>query len=174
MAHKLDIFETLAAIDRRDMNFFDNLTEDQRKGFAAPVILRWASAVRDGAASEHHIWLVNERANVNFWDLWEHPELQYKMMASCGYGRGQRHEWIPMVGKKKKADEVLIYLAKYWPDANDYEIEIILNQFTDESFEDFVLSSGCSPEQAKEVIAAYGRLTGKVSKGKKAGGKRKS
>lgn len=170
-AHKLDIFETLAAIDKRDRDFYARLPEEMQKGFAPPVVLRWASAV-EGPAAEHYIWLVNDRANVNFHDIWEHPELQFKLLASCGYGgRGQRHQWIPMVGKKAKSDQVRTFLSQFWPDANDMELDILFSQFTDETFEDFVMSSGLAPDEAKEIMKAYGRLTGKTAakpKGKKA------
>lgn len=169
--HKLDIFETLSAIDKRDKDFFSGLSDDQRKGFAPPVVLRWASSVNDGDISENYIWLVNERANINFHDIWEHPELQYKLLASCGSGKSQRHHWIPMVGKRKKNDKVRNFISEFWPDANDFEIEILLNQFTDSSFEEFVFSSGATPQEIKEVMQEYDRITGKTTKtkGKKAG-----
>lgn len=170
-AHKLDIFKTLAEIDLRNRDFYADLTEEEQKGFAPPVVLRWASAVRDGPQSEHYIWLVNERANVNFNDIWQHPELQYKLLASCGYGNRVKHEWVNMAPRKKKFDGVREFIAKFWPDANETEIDILLNQFTDDSFEEFVLGSGSTPEEIKEVMEAYGRLTGKAVKPKSKKGK---
>lgn len=169
MAHKLDIFETLAAIDKRDLGFFSRLSDEEQKGFAPPVVLRWASAVSDGSTSEITAWLVNERVNINFWEIADHPELQFKLMASCGQGRGQRHQWVPMVGRAKKSDRVRDFLIQFWPDANDTELDIIFGQFTDDTFEEFVLSSGEAPDTIKEVLEAYARLTGKAKpKGKRA------
>lgn len=171
--HKLDIFETLAAIDRREKDFFSGLSPDQQKGFAPPVVLRWASAVSDGPMSEHYIWLVNERANINFWDISDHPELQFKLLASCGAGRPHRHQWVPMVKKERKSNQVRDFVADFYPNANDLELDIILDKFTDQTFEDFVLSSGKPPEEIKEVLDAYDRLTGKIKpKAKKARGKK--
>lgn len=170
MAHKLDIFETLSAADRRDMGFYGRLDDDQRKGFAPPVVLRWMSALQ-GNDQELNIWLVNDRANINFHDIWEHPELQFKLLASCGGGKNQRHQWLPMATKKKRADKVGEFLLRFYPDANDAELDLLLNQFTDQTFEDFVLYSGSTPEDIKEVLEAYARLTGKAVK--KAKGKSK-
>ena len=160
-AHKLDIFETLAAVDRRNTGFYAGLSEDEKKGFAPPVVLRWASGVNDGAASEHYIWLTNERANINFWEIADHPELQYKLLASCGIGSNQRHKWIPMAGKKRKSDRVREFLSTFWPDANDRELDILFHKFTEEEFEDFVKFSGCDPEEEKEVLDEYAKLIGK-------------
>jgi hypothetical protein len=162
MAHKLDIFETLTAIDRHDLDFYDRLPEDLQKGFAPPVVLRWASAINDGPNAAVNVWLVNDRANMNFWEIAGHPELQYKLLASCGLGKTQRHQWINMVGRAKKSDRVRDFLIKFWPDANDMELDIIFNQFTEETFEEFVLSSGEPPADIKEILEAYARLTGKA------------
>jgi hypothetical protein len=163
--HKLDIFSTLSAIDKNNSDFYSSLTEEEQKGFAPPVVLRWLSSVT-GSEAEHYIWLTNERANINFNEIWQYPELQYKLMASCGCGRNQSHKWIPMAGRRKKYDGVREFIERFWPDANDTEIDILLNQFTDESFEEFVLGSGVTPEEIKEVLEAYGRLTGKTVKTK--------
>lgn len=169
MAHKLDIFETLAAIDKRDFGFYGRLSDELQKGFAPPVVLRWASAISDGQNSPLNTWLVNDRANVNFWEIADHPELQFKLLASCGMGRTQRHQWINMVGRAKKSDRVRDFLSRFWPDANDMELDIIFGQFTDDTFEDFVMSSGEAPDTIKEILEAYARLTGKAKpKGKRA------
>lgn len=171
--YKLDIFETLAAIDKRDFGFYDRLTEEQRKGFAPPVVLKWAAGV-EGPLTEEYLWLVNNQANINFWDIHQHPELQFKLLASAGRGRNQRHKFVSFPKTKAKADKVTQFLIQFWPDANDNEIGIILNQYTPETFSDFVRSAGLTPAEEKEVIDAHGRLSGKAPKkpSKKAGAKK--
>lgn len=161
--HKLDIFETLAAIDRRNFDYFEKLSDEQRKGFAPPVVLKWVAGV-EGPMAEQYLWLTNQQVNVNFWDIYEHPELQFKLMASVGRGRNQRHKWIALPKTKSKTDKISVFLSQYWPDANDEELGIILNQYTHETFSAFVLSAGLVPAEEKEVIAAYERLSGKPPK----------
>lgn len=167
MAYKLDIFETLGAMDRRKFDFYGELDAEQKKGFAPPVALRWLSSIPNGEMAPVYIMLTNDRANINFYDIHDHPELQYKLMASCGLGRTQRHQWIPLSGKKQKNDVVLEFLAKFFPEANVNELNLLLNQFTGDSFEEFVLNSGSSPDRAKEVLKAYGRDVGTDKKAKK-------
>lgn len=170
--YKLDIFETLASIDKRDFGFYDRLTEEQRKGFAPPVILKWVSGIQgDGNTAEQYIWLTNQ-ANINFWDIYDHPELQYKLMASAGRGRNQRHKWIPLPKNGMKSDKVTKFLSQFWPDANDTEMKIILNQYTRETFIAFVYSAGLTPEEEKEIIDAYDRYAGKPKKAKKSESKK--
>jgi hypothetical protein len=165
--YKLDIFETLRAIDNRNKDFYSNLSEDEQKGFAPPVVLRWASSTTNETA-EFYLSVVNERANINFWDIAGHPELQYKLLAASGYGRRQGHQWIPNPGAKRKSDKVRSFLAEFWTDANDMELDLILGQYTYDTFVEFVESSGCTPQREKEILEAYGKLVGKP-KGKSKG-----
>ena len=162
MAYKLDIFETLGALDKRNFSFYEKLTEEEKKGFAPPVVMRWLSAINNGPNAPLSIMLVNERANTNFYEIYDHPEVQFKLMASCGLGRTQRNQWIPLSSKNGQNNLVFQFLSKFFPEANLNELNLILNQFTAESFKEFVLSSGSSPDEEKEVLKAYDRSINKA------------
>jgi hypothetical protein len=171
--YKLDLYgAVLPALDNHDLKFFEGLDEEQRKGFSPPVVQRTMATVHNGSLSEYHIWIVNERANRNFHDLWKHPELQYLLLASCGSGRRQRHAWVNMTRTTHKSDKISTFLQQFWPAANDFELGIIQSKFTDETFYEFVRSSGSTPEEEKEVLDAYDKLTGKKKSSKKATGKK--
>jgi hypothetical protein len=159
--------EVLPAADRRDFGFFTRLSDDQKKGFSAPVILRAASIIGDGPQAARQIEKVNERANLNFHALYKHPDLQYRLIASCGTGRQQFHPWIAGAKSGKKTDKVTLFLARFHPTANDFELDILLSKFTDETFRQFVRSSGITDAEEKEVLEAYDRLTGKAKSPKK-------
>jgi hypothetical protein len=139
-----------------------------RKGFAPPVVMRWASALRGGGMmTDLKLLLVNENANINFWEIWEHPELQYKLLASCGTKSGQRNEWIAMPGKQQSSSEVHDFLSKYWPDANEDELKLLLKQFTRETYHEFVERCGLAPAETDAAIQAYDKLMGYKTSGSK-------
>lgn len=168
--HKLDIFETLSAIDRRDFDYLDKQPEEARKGFVPLVVLRWASSAGAGVAHDINLMLVNEKANRHFFDLYDFPDLQYKLMASAGDGRQQRHHWIaPSKPKRSKSSTLVSFLVGHWPDANDQEIDLILNRFTRSSFEDFINGCACEPAEAKDLLAAFDRYHGIEKQGVKKG-----
>ena len=50
-AYKLDIMSVLEAIDTKQTSFYNNLTEEERKGFVPLIALRWLSAVSDRNAA---------------------------------------------------------------------------------------------------------------------------
>lgn len=154
MTRKLDIFTLLKATDHRDQGFYDRLDAEARKEFAPPVALRWASAVDDGPASDVALLLLNDRANIGFWEISDHPELQYRLIASSGVGKKLRHHWIA-ASRRGKTDRVRTFLGRFWPDASAAEMDILLGQFTGDSFRAFVDGSGAEPKEAKEIVDAY-------------------
>jgi hypothetical protein len=166
-AHKLDIFQTLDAIDRRNLEYLNRLEPEQRAGFAPPVVLRWASAASDGPEADLMLMLVNERANMNFHDIWEHPDLQFKLIASSGVGRKLRHQWIPMAQRKKSASALHEFLSKYWPQANEAELDLLVRQFTFETYTDFVNGCGLDPKETTAVLDLYAKLHGVKNASKK-------
>jgi hypothetical protein len=157
--YKLDIFDLLGAIDRRDTGYLSRQPADAQKAFTPTVALRWASSV-SGASAADYLMLVNEVANLDFYALSDHPELQYKLLAVCGNGKTQRHTWIPLQKSGTQATKVHAFVAKYYPLASLSEIEYVVSQFTRESFLQFLNSSGCDPDEHKEVLTAYDKKTG--------------
>lgn len=144
---KLDIFQTLAAIDGHDLDYLDRVSEDERKGYAPPVVLRWTSAAQQNG--EWYLVAAN-RANMYFHDIYEHPELQYKLTASCGAQRRTRHDWIPMA-KQRKVSKLHGFLSTYYPEANSMEIEIMLSKFDTATFNDFVDGTGMGVDDGKAI-----------------------
>lgn len=169
LAHKLDIFETLAALDTRQFDFLDNKPEDVRKGFAPVVVLRWMSAITpDGEISDAMLVQVNEAVNHGFFDIADHPDLQYRLLASCGFGQRFRHQWIPVAKQKKGGSSLFDFLSTYWPEANKTELNILLAQFTRESFHQFVYGCGLDPVETKGILNAYDGFFGIETSTKKA------
>ena len=152
---KLDIIhDVMPAVDKRDMGFLERQEPDAKKEFAPPVVLRWASAVR-GPQAENYVWLVNEIANVDFHVLHQHPELQYKLIAMCGCGKRQDHQWIPPAKVTRQAPKLHAFLSKYHPLASAKEIDLLINLHTLETFIEFVNGSGADPQESKDLIDAF-------------------
>lgn len=168
---KLDIFETLAAIDRRDGNFLQKQTEEGQKAFAPRVVLRWASSV-NGPLAEYYIEATNEIVNVNMDSLGDHPELQYRLLAMCGAGqRGLRHNWVPLPKASRKSSSKLHdYMAEYHPTASVAELDLLLSQYSRDEFEQFLRDAALSPAETKDLLNALDKSRGiepKKTKAKK-------
>jgi hypothetical protein len=165
MAHKLDIFDTLKALDYRELDFYDRLSPENQKGFAPLVSMRWMSGVADGPRSEALLRLVNETVNRNFFDLAKYPDLQFRLMASCGLGP-QKHQWIPMQAAKRRGGRIAELAAKYWTDANERELAILVRQITKdrETFVAFVNGCGLTEEETQDLTNEFDGVDGKKVK----------
>ena len=157
--HKLDIFDLMAAVDKRDKGFLDRQTPEMKKGFVPMVTLRWASAVQ-GPKQDDYLIAVNEFANVNYHDLYDHPELQFKLLTLAGAGKPQRHQWIPVAKQGKSVTAIQKFVGRYYPLASTAEIDMLISKFTPDTFTDFVNQSGCTPEEAKDAISAFNTKAG--------------
>lgn len=146
----------MSAVDKRDKSFFDRQKPELQKTFAAPVALRWTSAV-SGPQAEAYLICTNEFANANFHDLYEYPDLQFRLLTLVGSGKPQRHEWIPIAKQGRSISALHDFMARFHPLASPSEIDLLLDLHDRESFAEFVNQSGCSPEETKDFISAFNK-----------------
>lgn len=152
---KLDIFRTLAAIDRNDKNFYRNLTEEEQKGFTPVVVMRWLSAVSDKSGlSEYYTVMTNDVVNTGFWDLAKHPHLQYLLMTLVGSGKSQKHEWIPMAKKEKKWKLQELFRRRY-PGASDDEVDILLTVSSEEDIAQLARDYGQEDKEVDTLVKEF-------------------
>jgi hypothetical protein len=127
---KLELNRVLAAIDAKDRNFYDNLTDEERKGFSPFLAIRYASSVSHDMPEvcEYVLHATNSRANPHFLDLSDHPKLQWLLLTTTSMGLGpMRHSWIkPLRGKKTSNDRAREFLSREFPGASNDELSILL------------------------------------------------
>lgn len=156
---KLDIFDAMAAMDRKDGEWFTKQSEQAQKTLAPPVFLRWASAISDSARAASLLVHVNDRVNAHMWDLaTTHPELVFKLAATCGKGRKERHQWIAMPKRPGTLSKAMAMVMDDNPSLNDAEAMLLLSLHTKESFTAWVDMRGLQPDEAKEVIKSYAKF----------------
>lgn len=167
---KLDIFLAMKNADLKNMGFLEEQSQALQDSFSPLIAMRWFSSISDSNAGmrDYHLILTNEVVNMNFWVLREHKELQWKLMAACGTGKVQRHQWINM-SKRKTISKVNQYMLKWYPWANEDELKIITNDMNRDDFENFVKSTGAPNDELKDALAIYDQETGsKPEKARKA------
>lgn len=148
--HGLDIFRTLSAIDNHDLDYFSNLSPDEKKGYASPVVMRWASSAK-APLQDWNLIAVNDRANKHHYDLYEYTDLQYRLLASVGMGMRTNHEWIAGA-KKENTGPLHDFVLRYWPEANRLEISIILQNLREgDNLKTFLDGTGLPADEVKRV-----------------------
>jgi hypothetical protein len=170
---KLDIMVEMANADLRNKDFYANLEPDLQKQFSAYPAMRWLSTVSDKSPmKDWYLIMVNNIVNENFWQLGDHPELQWKLMAVAGCGQKQYHAWIPPA-KRKKISKISEYFLRWYPSYNDQELAILMSGMDRDGFEQFVKSTGADDAERKELLKVYDAENG-TSAPKKASKKRKA
>lgn len=131
MTAKLDIKRELTALDLKNYNFYDNLTDEEKKAFAPYVLMRFASNVE--ADSETQTWFLertNECLNKNLWDLTKnHKSLLWKLCAATGVGVSVRHPYIK-TNSKEKTNKIEKLLAEIYPAMKISDIKFMAKMLT--------------------------------------------
>jgi hypothetical protein len=95
----LDLFQTLAALDAKNYDFYAGLSDEQQRKFVPYMLAHWMSQVRgSGLLQRYYLASVNETANRHLFDerVQHHPQLQWLMLCASSPGLGrQPHAWVP-------------------------------------------------------------------------------
>lgn len=136
----LDLFEVLAALDKKDYGYYDRLSSEQQKKFVPFMLVKWMSAIKgsDGA-SRYYVMSTNEYANKYLFNelVQKHPKLQWQMLCAASPGIGKQfHQWIPQIKEKVSLlrepavqKDVKEYYKKIYPKVSDGDITEISKAF---------------------------------------------
>ena len=153
--HKLDLGQTLYAIDRHDLDYYNRLTDDEKKSYAPLVLMRFMSSLNgQNPNAAYAVMAVNDLVNIGFWTLTKYPDLQHQLLCLTGLGDKQFRPWLA-AKNAKKSNKIDQWLVEKFPELNDDEIVIIKSSHTAESWTKFVKGSGAGDAEVKEMIQAW-------------------
>ena len=141
---KLSIQNEMAVFDRKDREFYDSLTPEEKKKFSNFLMIRYGSSVQ-GSADLQHFYLVstNERLNKHFFSVNKHPKLQWLCATTVSPDMGtQRHNWIAPRKKEAGASAIKKQLMEMYPDMKDDEIELMSKLNTKKDIDAYLKLSG--------------------------------
>lgn len=133
MATQISLNKILPAIDRKDRDFYDNLSDDEKKAFSGYLMLRYCSAVHAAPDVEYYyIASANHYANKYMFDLAKHPKLQWLMITAASPAVGtQRHQWLKQKPKPKNtAGDIKKQLAELYPAMKDEDLDVLASMTT--------------------------------------------
>lgn len=184
-----DIQDVLKKIDTKQYDWFGQLTDKEKSQLKAQFIplLRWLSAVgssevdfdearrqgrkkgdkkgpwpsrdQDNEFTDYYLQFTNMIVNENFFALYDHPELQWKLMCIIGMGTPQKHQWIKSSPKTPNYDAVREVIASVNPLASYKEISMIINMHTKESFKELLLRMGKQDDEIKKLMENFKKMS---------------
>ena len=146
-AHKLDIFQTLTSISRKNQDYYFNLTEEEQKAFQPLVVERWLTGTRDA----RQVYFINELVNPFVFSLANHKSLLYKLMTVCTSGQSGRYYWNKALSKKSSSTPIAISCIKQYYDYNTLHAIEALPLLTNEQILDIAEDLGKQKEDITKL-----------------------
>jgi len=148
---ELDTQRELAAVDLRNKDFYDNLTEAEQKEFSPYVLMRFTSNVKGNQQlQEWFVEMTNELVNKHHFLLAKnHKALLWKLYACTGVGEKYYHEYLA-AGKKQKAVKIEKLLAELHPAWKMQDVQLQASLMDKNDIKDLFDKLGFDKKQRKE------------------------
>jgi hypothetical protein len=124
---KLSIQNEMTQFDRKNRDFYDSLTDEERKKFSNYLMIRWGSSIQGSAELQnYYLQSSNHYVNKRFFDINRHPKLQWLCATAVSPGLGtHRHQWIAPKKKEAGASGIRKQIAELFPYLKDDEVELM-------------------------------------------------
>src|SRR5271157_4202027 len=101
MAFKLDIFDLLGKLNSpHSGDIYSKLSDEEKKGFAPLVVMRWMS----GTSDKRQIMMLNEFVNPYIFALGKHPHLLMMLLQVASSKTQKRYNWLGIKSSRKDAE----------------------------------------------------------------------
>ena len=137
MTDKLNIKYEMSQFDRKSRNFYDDLTDEERKKFSPFLMIRWGATVDNNRrlnAEEnyflqaYYVTSTNERLNKHFFDIStsQHKKLQWLLATTVSPGMGEQyHPWVALKKRGGPDNKAVKFLREMYPHLKDDELKLM-------------------------------------------------
>lgn len=147
----LPLKDVMGSIDRKNKNYYHNLTQEQKKAFVPWMMMRYCSSVQ-GKNASYYIFMTNELVNYQFMEVNKHPELQWLLLSACGSGKVEFHPYIKPPNGKKKKDKVSEFLISLFPHLKSDEIAMLKNINSTDELKQLARENGYDDKSIKDIF----------------------
>jgi hypothetical protein len=124
---KLSIQNEMMQFDRKNRQFYDSLTDEERKKFSNFLMIRWGSSIQGSAELQgYYLQSSNHYVNKHFFAINRHPKLQWLCATAVSPDLGtQRHQWIAPKKKEAGVSGIKKQISELFPHLKDDEVELM-------------------------------------------------
>lgn len=143
---KLNIQNEMREFDRKNRQFYEQLSDEERKKFSPFLMIRWGSAVegpRD--LQEYYVIATNALLNKHFFAIntAAHKKLQWLMATTVSPDTGtHRHPWIAPKKKESGASAKRKALQEIYPQYKDDEISVMMRLVSQKEIDQYFAQLG--------------------------------
>jgi len=150
--YEVPIAQVMAAVDLRNKEFYEKLSEVERKAVNLYMAQRWASQVEGTReVQEEYLMMVNSLSNIDFVATTsDHNDLRWRVLALVGLGQRLKHEFIPPKGAKK--DRLYEWLVDLFPQLSEDEIQLFRQLNGDDVLKQSAESMNIADKRIKDLF----------------------
>ena len=153
MANKksnLNIADVLSALDKRDIMYYNTLSENDKKELSEWVLMRFMSSATTN--SDYHLLMINDMVNVNFNVVNKYPDLAWRLLSLCGSGERVYHPWItpPKRRQLNKLEEALMAMNPSWK-SDEVRLFVKINSL--EELKHYFAEHAYPDDEIKELLS---------------------
>jgi hypothetical protein len=149
--HKLDIFKVLGELDKKNIKFFDTLSDEEQKAFQPLVVMRWLT----GTSNKNQVNLINEVVNPYVFKFTNHKGLLYKLMTVCTTGRKQKYVW-KKASTKGSTQSITVKAIQQYYGYNRHDAENALKILSQDTLLEIVDELGWQDEELNKLRKELG------------------
>jgi hypothetical protein len=143
-------------IDIGNMEWYESLSDEEKKSFSPYVSMRFASSVKGIKSLQlEYIENVNEFCNKDFSLLQKHDgdsKLFWKLLALCGVGKKMFHPWIKAPKGKGKKTKLMEFLDDIYPTLKNDEKELLKKLLTKQDIKQLAKDAGLNDNEIKSLV----------------------
>jgi hypothetical protein len=140
----INLFEVIAAIDNKDYDYYDKLTNEQKKKIVPHILIQWISALQGNKNLQaSYLKRVECYANKHFHNYMiaskghDNAKLQWLMLCAASPRAGKvYHKYIPKISERVSllkenatVSDIKKYYQKIYPNANENAIDEVSKEF---------------------------------------------
>jgi len=148
----LYIGNEMAAYDRKDRDYYDKFTDEQKKKFSTYLMLRYGASVSGNAdLQSYYLMATNKFVNKHFFDLNNHTKLQWLMCTTVSPNMGKQfHYWLAAKKKEgKSTNKERKVVSELYPNMKSDEIDIFLSMNDKKAIKAHVKELGWDDQRIK-------------------------
>ena len=152
---RLNIRNEMSAFDSKRREYFDEMTDEEKKKFAPFLMIRWGSAVTgDTVLQQYYLASCNERLNKNFFDISssKHKKFLWLLSTTVSPGMGNcYHKWISPK-KKVNNNKAVKFLREIFPERTDEDLELLAKVNDTRDLKDLARAHGWDDKRIKSAF----------------------
>jgi hypothetical protein len=159
--YKLDVFETIRQLDRKNRSYYEDLEPDQQKEISPLVLMRWVSGLKDQGNPdeiEYRILMLNETVNKDMFNISDKNHKQLKWLLGTVVSHNSkgsfRYEYIKHTREKTDPHErrTINFLKSVYPTYKESEIELLARINSRKDIKDLARQHGWTDAEIKAKL----------------------